>query len=331
MWEANGERFVAIVSRFKAELMQQFDLSNFPFDRQYLGIKVNFRGNFNLLFTKADVLKYFPGIRDYLISPFTCRISFALKEFSHSAAFVDLVPQDSGGEKHAMPATSDQNQVTAIALPPTVAYGKPLFYCVVQRQPVLFYRVIVIPMSLIMMSAYLILLFDPVDDFSDRANLIFNLFITLVAMKFVIAQSFPQDDQETILDEVMKFSFLLLFVVAFLSAITYSTGVVVSVDYGESHIRVLDLICGVLVTAYVIFLQLQFLLLHARLGDVLGRILCCQFVCCPRPLRMCGKKLSKLLLALSPGRFIDALVHELQPPDVIPSPWVSYYCCFVLL
>lgn len=271
--EKSPERHVAVVNiRFRAIMQQEFDLSDFPFDRQYLGIKVNIRTQYNFIVNEDDIRELVPRNLGFMISPFTCRTSFSMVGFTQVAAFADLAPPDLSKAKDAKGTGEYQTS------------GKPLYYALIERESLFHYRSFVVPIALTMVSSLMILSTDPVekDSFNDRNNLILALFLTLVSMKYILIQALPEGDQETILDEMMRIMFLLLFLITIETQIMHFIVVdSFNVDYAilgtEHSVRVLDAICIVIVFIYLFFLQLQFLLLRTRLTNVFIHLFCCRF------------------------------------------------------
>jgi hypothetical protein len=264
--EKTENKHCAILNyRIKATMMHDFDLMDFPFDRQYLGIKLNSREQFfNYVLDTEHVLAVIPSSPklSFVQSPFTSRVSFSLSAFKLVAVFADLAPADL-----APGAQADKP-------------GKPLYYSVVERNSLYHYHVFVVPMSFTMASSLIILITDPVDDqnFGNRTNLIVTLFLALISLKYVLANSLPEGQQETILDESIKNMFLLMFI------ITLETGMVhfydvdpISIplhDGNALELRVFDTILFFVVLIFVLLTQLQFCVAKARLSFMCSRMFC---------------------------------------------------------
>lgn len=268
------KRLVATINiRFKARLQQRFDISKFPFDRQYLGLKVNVRETFDLLVTKTNIDYYFQR-QKYCATPFACKVAYSLSDFKHVAAFADLAPKffqevEKNDEKENDDKQSEDKKEGKNV---EEKQGKPLYFIVMDRKASFYYQSYIIPLIFLLVSLLLILVMNPVnedseDAFGNRVNAILSLFIALVGMKYVILQGLSEGEEQTIIDEMLNTSFVFVLIVM-IETMCYALFADINTTKSimERSVRIPDLVIFILIFIYIIRIQLGYFFPHLIFG-----------------------------------------------------------------
>lgn len=100
-------------------------------------------------------------------------------------------------------------------------YSNVVFCVYVHRKAAYyFYKIMLIILLLVLISEFTFFM-DVVDDFPDRLNTSITLILASVAFLYVASESLPRISYLTVLDKMMLFSFIMLFMTALESFVAY--------------------------------------------------------------------------------------------------------------
>ena len=257
----NGRDCVALNYSVECDMMQGFDLSMYPLDQQYLGLKLNARNpRFNFVRSPEEARKLVhESMHGWLARPFFVRLAYSMAGYHLVGAFVDVQPIEALASRDS----------------PSPKWGKPLYYGVVQRSSSYHYRTFIIPMSLVQCSALLILLMPPYSQeppyynaFASRVRMILTLFLSLVGMKYILVNRLPESEDETIIERYAKYMFVSLWIISIETACLYLFAPVggdepavdpLYNDVGGFQVNVVDLAFGIVLVIFLLWVQVRFI------------------------------------------------------------------------